>query len=803
MNQDYKYKLNNFIKEYNNFINQDNYLQKREFYNLSKQYGKVLLDIDKYKDFIPLNTYNSIKKLLNDTEFSWIDYHNKQYIIRKLNEEKEYFDNLFTKHGISIILDEEQRKAIVADSEASLVIAGAGTGKTTTMAAKVKYLVDRRKIKPEKILVLSYTKKAVGELKKLIQDTFGINANITTFHSLGRSIIKDKYELGFETIDEEKQKTILFEYVRDILFPNKKLLRTVISLYNDYFSNDFKDNFDKHKDFKDYFDRYKKKKYEEANMADKVDIYIKNKESNFLFREYPKGLDFRTYRSRKEAEIANFLFKNNINYNYELPVSFKTLDCVSYNPDFILEINGKTVIIEYLGLTEYKKDGKYSKEQILEYKKDVVKKEQALKKHNIDFIFLDDSDSAKVLEKLEKELKNRGVIFKKKDNKELYLHLLDDFVEIGFHNFIDEMIYTIQKLKENCAKDDTFYKIIEFYKDNSTSPEDFLQKQTNIHFIRNVYYYYQECLKRRNGIDFADMINEAYEFLKSDPDDANCPRYEYLLIDEYQDVSFSRFLLARQIVQNFKTKIIAVGDDWQTIFTFAGSNIRLFYNFKKQFPIVEEHKITKTYRNSQELIDTAGDFVLKNKEQIEKQLISDKTIKNPVEIVYYYSLAFREFDALCSILDKIYSENKDDNVLILVRRNSTIKKLLKDERFKASYDNKIKYNNYPELKIEALTIHKAKGLTCDQAIVLDLRNGVFPSTKMEKNIVYHFYKRTSVWEEKYPFAEERRLFYVALTRTKNKVYLLAPENEKEKSIFIKEIKDYENVIEIKENVEII
>ena len=129
--------------------------------------------------------------------------------------------------------------------------------------------------------------------------------------------------------------------------------------------------------------------------------------------------------------------------------------------------------------------------------------------------------------------------------------------------------------------------------------------------------------------------------------------------------------------------------------------------------------------------------------------------------------------------------------------------MFKDERFKTLFDSKVRYEKYPDLKIEALTIHKAKGLTCDQAIVLDLRNGIFPSTKMEKNIVYHFYRRTSIWEEKYPFAEERRLFYVALTRTKNKVYLLTPENEKEKSIFVKEIKDYENVIEIKEEVEII
>jgi len=799
----YKYKLNEFIRDYNIFIKRDDYLQKREFYNLCKRYGQILTQIDNYKDLIPDSTYIAVKKVLDDTKFSWIDYHNKNYIEKKLIEDKEYFDNLFTDYNIPIVLDEEQRKAIIADCEASLIIAGAGTGKTTTMAAKVKYLVDKRHVNPNKILVLSYTKKAVGELKRLIQDTFKIDANITTFHALGRKIVNDKYVLGFKTVDEDKQRTILFEYVRDILFPNKEMLKLAISLYDECFTKEFKQNCYKYENFSDYFNNYKEIKFQEENKNGKVETYIKNKELNFLAWDTPKGLDFRKYRSKKEAEIANFLYKNSIKYDYEIPVPFETIECVSYNPDFIIEINGKKIVIEYLGLTQYSKDGKYSEEEISKYNEEVIKKRNTLEKHQSDFIFLNDADSNTLIKKLKFELEKRDLILKERDKKEIYLHLLDDFIDVSFHDFIKEMIDTIQKLKENCAKNDTFGQIIEFYKDNSNSPDDFNQKKKNIYFTREVYYYYQKVLKKENGIDFSDMINEAYEFLRSDSKNKNLPRYEYLLIDEYQDVSFSRFLLARQIVQSFKTKIIAVGDDWQTIFTFAGSNIKLFYNFTKQFPIVEEHKITKTYRNSQELIDTAGAFVLKNKEQIEKTLVSNKTMTNPIEVVYYDSLVFKEFDALCSILDNIYKENKNDAVLILTRRNTTINKLKNDSRFHTLSENRIRYNIHPDLKIEVLTIHKAKGLTCDQAIVLDLRTGVFPSVKMEKNIVYHFYKKTNIWEEDFPFAEERRLFYVALTRTKNKVYLLAPDNEKDKSIFIKEIKDYDNVVETKDITDII
>jgi len=99
----------------------------------------------------------------------------------------------------------------------------------------------------------------------------------------------------------------------------------------------------------------------------------------------------------------------------------------------------------------------------------------------------------------------------------------------------------------------------------------------------------------------------------------------------------------------------------------------------------------------------------------------------------------------------------------------------------------------PNAKIEALTMHRSKGLTSDQVIVFGLRDRLFPSKGKPYHWIFEYFKLDSI-SETMPFAEERRLFYVALTRTKNENYLLVPK--KKESIFVKElIRDFKDKIE--------
>jgi len=802
MDEKWKQKLYCFIEEYNQLIFRGSYLGKREFICLMKKHHEVLSNFQIFKGKISDISYQMIEGLLNDDELKWIDRYNELYMTISLNKYRTYFDTLFTNYHIPIVLDEDQRRAILDDEEASLIIAGAGTGKTTTMSAKVKYLVDIKGIDPSKILVLSYTKKAVGELSYQIRDVFSLPVTVMTFHALGRKVVNARYPNGFMVFDERAQSKLLFNYVRDVLFPNKPLMESVISLYPEHFSKSFRDNFKKYSDFSSYFSSYKEKRYQDLKRDGRINEYIDNREKALLSRNHPTGLNLQKYRSKKEAEIANFLYRHLIKFEYEMPASFLKNEDFSYHPDFILEIYGKQVVVEYFGLMEYQENGRYTQDDINLYRKIRNEKEILLRQYQIDFIFLEGKDTSTVLNTLKTELTNRGVRLEKKSEKEIIFCLLDDRLDVECYDFISEMNRTISKLKENGANEGTFQDILAYYKSVSVSPEEMQTNSFNLYLIRDIFSFYQGKLKENSGIDFSDMINYAYDYLKKNPEEKNLPRYDYLLIDEYQDISFSRFLLARQIVENFQTKIVAVGDDWQTIFTFAGSNIRLFYNFKKQFPHVSEHKITHTYRNSQQLIDTAGNFIIKNKEQIKKRLFSDKFLPHPIEIVIY-SRGCKN-DVICRLLDNIYQQDFSKHVFLLARTNAAIENIFRQENLSRGPDTQVIYKKYPEMKIDALTVHSAKGLTCDDAIILDLKQGVFPSTRMEKNIVYCYYRKTGkVWEESYPFAEERRLFYVALTRTKNKVYLLSSENKKEESIFVTELRGEENVMVNENFIEVI
>ncbi len=145
-------------------------------------------------EYISTKLYSKTKE--NNQELIPQDFdlnkYNEKVLERDLIKYKDYFDNMYKGIDDNIHLDEEQRRAILTDEDYSLIIAGAGTGKTTTMASKVKYLVDIKEIVPSKIAVMSFTKKATQELENRIKIDFEIPVNVTTFHSLGLAYIREQ-----------------------------------------------------------------------------------------------------------------------------------------------------------------------------------------------------------------------------------------------------------------------------------------------------------------------------------------------------------------------------------------------------------------------------------------------------------------------------------------------------------------------------------------------------------------------------------------------------------------------------------
>ena len=284
----------------------------------------------------------------------------------------------------------------------------------------------------------------------------------------------------------------------------------------------------------------------------------------------------------------------------------------------------------------------------------------------------------------------------------------------------------------------------------------------------NIYLKYQKYLSDNNEIDFDDMLIYASNKVKNSYES----NIKYIIIDEYQDTSFIRFNLIKNIIDKTNAKLLVVGDDFQSIYRFTGCDINLFLNFDKYFNNAHMLKIENTYRNSSELINIAGSFVMKNKSQIKKNLKSNKHLIDPIEIIYYKN----KLD-LKKLLDKIDT----DDLLILGRNNKDIFSFI-DKDFKF-INNKYFYK---DKSFTYMTVHKSKGLEAKNVIIINLTDDIlgFPSKIKEDNILKYITNY-----DKYPYSEERRLFYVALTRTKNKVYLFIPL--KNESIFIKELKkDY-------------
>lgn len=314
------------------------------------------------------------------------------------------------------------------------------------------------------------------------------------------------------------------------------------------------------------------------------------------------------------------------------------------------------------------------------------------------------------------------------------------------------------------------FTFINLYKSNYNDINYLLNLYQKSHFINKIYFkiileiyhIYNQELKASNLYDFNDMIKIATNNINNNLIKTN---YKYIIIDEFQDTSLNRFKLINAIIKQNNAKIFVVGDDYQSIYRFTGCNLDIFLNFNKLVNNLNIINLDYNYRNPKEIIDVANSFIMKNKNQIKKETICLKNINKPIKICFYKN----KRTAIEKILKYI-----DTKYLILGRNN-------KDEDLFNVQDKPF------------LTIHKSKGLEEDNIILINLTNN---NNSLPSKIKNHKIINKIIKTDYYPYEEERRLFYVALTRTRNNIYLLVPKSNY--SIFIKELmKNYKKYIEYK------
>lgn len=560
------------------------------------------------------------------------------YVTNDYNKDEiEEFKNLYNPVE-NKTLDEEQISSIVSNSHNTLVIASAGSGKTTTIIGKIKYLILKYNVLPEEILVLSFTNASAKEMKSRITKELDLEINASTFHKLGLEIIKKTSE-QLPNIYTDSSEVLILNIVN-------KLLNNCEYLVN----------------FIDYF--------------------------------------------CEENKVQTFLYAFSVSFQYD-------------------EVNNEFYLISYDVFITFKKE-----------------------KNKIHF--------KSSLIDLYNELTYLNVKLKLRDYNYIWKLL----------NISTNMTYNIITY---------FLTLISLVKSNSLSNAEFSKrydKSISSLFIP-VITLYNEYLKDNNMIDFNDMINLSTKLIEENKYIHN---YKYVIVDEYQDISIARYNLLKAMRDQKDYDLFCVGDDFQSIYRFSGSQINLITNFEEFWGETMVGRISRTYRFSDTLAKISSSFVMKNPSQLRKNIIGLPSDIFPLEMIY-------SIEELKSVLNSLplYS-----TVYFLGRYNNDLDIIRSDNSFSIVYNNgmEIIYSKRIDLVITYLTIHKSKGLQSDYVFILNNKadGSSFPSKIKDDEIVYTLLDNT----DEYPYSEERRLFYVGLTRSKKKTYLLVDKNSE--SIFIEELK---------------
>lgn len=677
---------------------------------------------------------------------------NNQFIKEELIRYKDFFDTVENQP-----LTERQRLAVITNEDNNLIVAGAGSGKTSVMVAKVLYLLDKGYIKPEELLVLAYNTKAKQELEQRLSSKIKNLPNVMTFHGLGNHILKvgnSKKILSIIATDNYKYNALIRKLIAEYILNSQ-----FSDIIQDYFQEFFYPlpNIFSFKDEGEYWD------------------YLESYEVRTLNNEKVKSIE--------ECIIANFLYINGIKYTYEKLYKFdiQTPDNVQYHPDFYLD--DYDIYIEHFAISRDCKTPPF-----IDCKKynDGIRWKRGI--HELNETTLIETYSyekfeGNLLSNLKNKLKKHNVEFNPIDKKLLFEKLNNvDYIDV----FSELLGIFLNHFKSNQLKIDALKMKLKSISDNQFENQDetlndsVRRQEAFLRIFEPIFNSYEKNLKTNNEIDFNDMILLATKYhnlgLYTSP-------YKYILVDEFQDISQGRALLLKELLKEDSVKLCCVGDDWQSIYRFSGSDISIMQNFNKIFGVTKRIDLDVTFRFDNQINNVATTFITKNSAQLIKDIHTIKRNETPSVLIYY---ADKHSDSVMNVLHEIeqniISPNKN-NVLILSRFNKLKQKSDKEE---IPFKEKLKeyQKNFKSLNISFSSVHGSKGLGFDYVILIDMNRGAFPLEKVDDPILDLVLPQ----KEFFPNAEERRLFYVALTRAKEKVYLIPDGNP---SSFITELEGKE------------
>jgi len=677
--------------------------------------------------------------LINETVLDTRRFRKKarsKFLVAEVDRFSDYFDTIESNPLTSM-----QRHACVSNEDATRVIAGAGSGKTSLIVAKAGYLLRKGFCSPDEILMLAFNKKAALEMSERIEDRIGEKIRVQTFHALGLSVLAEI----------EGRKPTLAKSAEDRV----QFLKTISELIEEA-SND--KVFDKslRRYFLGNFTAYRSQ-FEFETQGDYFN-YIRQNEIRTL-----KGEQVKSY---EECEIANYLFLNGIEYEYEAKyvVDTATEEYQQYQPDFYLpEVD---VYLEHFAIDEKGNTPPFIDKA--SYNEGIRWKRALHQEHGTTLIetYSYQKRKGQLTSELEKQLNalevekepityGQALATLKEENR------FSPFAELlgGFINHFKGGAHNISAVVENAKKRGLLNERALVFLD----------------LFEPILNRYNDRLREAGEVDFHDMINGATEGVVRG--ECSFP-WKYILVDEFQDISASRAKLVKSIMAaNKRARLFCVGDDWQAIYRFAGSDISLMREFKKNFGQCTSITLDMTFRFNDSIENVASQFVQANPDQIPKKISTLTKAKGPR--VFIHRPRVSAGGVLLNVLRDIQSD--------VGRNNGTRVMLLGRYRFDGDdLPWRAMRSANRNLDIDFSTVHSAKGMEADYVVVLGLRAGKFgfPSQMADDPLL----NLVLAEPERYEHAEERRLFYVALTRAKKAVHLVADVSQP--SVFLSELQAY-------------
>ena len=734
--------------------------QEKDFVNHYKPHFQEAYSLVKKLEAFNITPSETIFKFISD--FGAINrlvkQHNEGIITFLLDTHKEFFD-----HCLKYPLDKQQRRSIVSEEENCLVVSSAGSGKTSSIVGKVKYLTEIKKINPQNILLISYTNKAAAELTERM-GIAGLRGY--TFHKLAPDIIGQttgQKPSIYENTDA------LFVKIYHELLNDKKFKKSVIEYFIDYQTPE--------KEWE------KRKNERRQQLSEQKEVRLK--------ATFP-DMDGKTVyvRSEQEQKICFALSSLSVKFRYEEPYEHPLVDEMhsQYKPDFSIyfEQGGETkrIYLEHFGVDEHglvpiwfaKDRGITYEEANQKYNDGITWKKAAHEKFSTKLLTTSSADFhySDIREKLKTLLEKADVSIQEKTDAELYDMVLPPNSK---HEkaFIRLVVTFVTLIKSSCKSVD---EVLRQTKNAGDERSTFIIKN----IFQPVYKRYIEELANINQIDFTDAILQATDICRS----SHPVKYDYIIVDEFQDISVDRYNFLKVLREgNPPPKLYCVGDDWQSIYRFSGSDMALFNQFSDYFGQTEINKIETTYRFGEPLVSLSSQFIQRNEAQIKKNI-------HPFNPQVKTELQFCDYERrdYCNVIGQLVASIPLDKSVFLLGRYSF------DDYYLSFMYKSVKEGNrffyiIGDRKIEFLTVHKSKGLEADYVIILQCNKDTygFPSLVSDDPVLNYVLTKS----DQYPYGEERRLFYVAITRAKVKTYILY--DRRFPSVFVDEFLHPEKITE--------